>query len=125
MLIRIIPKWERLPKPEWLYPVAKSKLKRDVKEHWKIYKKLSEDCHLIARRVMNRKKWVGQSHTEFAFPEEIKEYDEKARDLKKIETLIALLQKELNRRNPQIIRENYKFNQDQVKSLTHELINHN
>lgn len=92
-------------------------LEKQIKQAWRYYKVRSGDCHIIAERVKNRK-IMG---TPFAYPEEISKYDEYARELKDIEEYIAIRQKELNRKNPRLEKENYAFNQEQIEKLRHEL----
>lgn len=104
----------------WIISTPKWQLEKQIRQAWRTYKVRSGDCHTIANRVKNRRV-LG---TPFAYPEEIAEYDRKARDLKEIEGYIAVRQKELNRIDPRQKKENYKFNSQQVERLKHELTNH-
>ena len=92
-----------------------SSLERQIKNAWRYYKVRSNDCHSIAKRVENRKR----AGVNFAFPEEIKEYDEKAKELREVEGYIAVRQKELNKYRKS--KQDYKFNQQQVERLTESL----
>jgi len=92
-------------------------LEKQIKRAWRYYKVRSGDCHTIAQRVEKRRV-LG---TPFAYPEEIKEYDKKARELKEVETYIAVRQKELNRYNKRY-KEDMKFNTEQLVRLKDELI---
>lgn len=93
-------------------------LENKIKTAWKYYKNRSQDCHTIAERVKNRKR----AGVPFAYPEEITKYDKYAKELREIEEYIAVRQKELNRQNPKLKRENYAFNQSQVERLRYELV---
>lgn len=103
----------------WILSTPKWQLEKQIKQAWRYYKIRSGDCHTIAQRVQNRRR----AGVPFAFPEEIKEYDQKARELKQIEGYIAIRQKELNKRGK--TKEDYKFNTQQIERLKHELTFHN
>ncbi len=96
-------------------------LENKIKQAWKYYKHRSNDCHEIAGRVKNRIRF-GQP---FAYPEEIVKYDKYARELREVEEYIAVRQREINRKNPNLQRENYAFNTQQVERLRNELVKHN
>jgi len=93
-------------------------LEKQIRDAWKAYKQHSYACHDIANRVKNRKR----AGVIFAFPEEIKEYDKRAKELKEIESYIAVRQKWLNRNNPRSYKENYEFNNQQIERLRNEFI---
>ena len=95
-------------------------LEEQIKQAWKFYRHRSEDCHQIAQRVKARKV-LGKDIGGFAYPEEIEKYDRYARELKEAEEYIAVRQQELNRKNPKLKQENYKFNSEQIKRLRNEL----
>lgn len=95
-------------------------LEKKIEQAWKYYKVRSMDCHVIAGRVKQRGLDRFNGHP-YAYPEEILEYDRKAKELREIETYIAIRQKELNRQNPKLKQENYKFNTQQVERLKNEL----
>lgn len=103
----------------WLIGTPVWELEKQIKKAWKYYKIRSMDCHVIAQRV-DKRRVLG---TPFAFPEEIKAYDKGARELKEIESYIAVRQRELNIKNPKRKKENYAFNQGQVERLRNELNN--
>lgn len=93
-------------------------LEKQIKDAWNYYKHRSNQCHEIAQRVKAR---IPKYGTPFAYPEEITKYDCYARELKEVESYIAVRQKELNRRYPDRKKENLKFNTQQVERLTNEL----
>lgn len=101
----------------WILSTPKWELEQQIKRAYRYYKVRSHDCHRIAERVKNRKV-LG---TIFAFPEEIAKYDKYARELREVEEYIAVRQKELNKKNPRLKKENYQFNQQQIERLRNEL----
>lgn len=92
-------------------------IERDIKDAWKTYKLRSFQCMRIADRVRARE-------NQFAYPEEIKEFNEKAIELKEIQTYIAERQKYLNYKEPRRLKDNYAFNQQQTE-LQNELTDDN
>jgi hypothetical protein len=99
-----------------LIGTPKWQLEKQIRQAWRYYKVRSGDCHVIAQRVQKRRR----AGVPFAFPEEIEEYNRKAKELKVIETYIAERQKELNRRNPKR-KEDLRFNIQQTERLTESL----
>jgi len=91
-------------------------LEKQIKDAWKYYKNRSRDCHEIAQRVKNRKV-LG---TIFAYPEEIKKYDEYARELRDVEEYTAKRMKEYQRRYKPS-KEDLKFNVEQTKRIKENL----
>lgn len=97
-------------------------LEKQIKDAWNYYKHRSNQCHEIANLVKSR---IPKYGTEFAYPDEIAKYDRYARELKEVESYIAVRQKEFNRRNPDAKRKNLKFNTQQLERLRNEFIINN
>jgi len=105
--------------PTYLIATGTYQIEKKIRDAWKVYKVRSADIGVIADRVEERGRF--KYGTPFAFPEEIAEFDQKAKELREIEEYIALRQKWLNEIDPKRKQEDYKFNREQVERLQHEL----